>query len=226
VKLLSSAMSPYAARVRLAIYAKNLPVEIAPSGLWTASGEKSPQYLALNPIGKVPTLLLDDGTALGESETIVEFLADAFPTAQLRPQQAADIARARLLARIADLYVAGPGGELLPQVRAPKRSRAAIKRGIEAMDEGLRYLEHYLRDEPYAVGQSFTVADCALASYVFFFADLVAAALGHGNLIAKHPKVAGYQNRIQRDAAVEKVLHEVRTALASSRLKALVERDA
>ena len=74
--------------------------------------------------------------------------------------------------------------------------------------------------------QSFTVADCALASYVFFFADLVASALGHGDVIAKHPKVAEYQSRIERDAAVKKVLNEVRTALASSRLKALVEREA
>jgi glutathione S-transferase len=41
MKLFSSALSPYAACVRLAIHARNLPVEIAPSGLWAPTGGKS-----------------------------------------------------------------------------------------------------------------------------------------------------------------------------------------
>ncbi|MGH8187656.1 MAG: glutathione S-transferase family protein [Steroidobacteraceae bacterium] len=223
MKLLSSALSPYAARVRLAIYARNLPVEIAPSGLWASTGAKSPDYLAINPIGKVPTLVLDDGTAIPESDTIVEYLADAFPDAELRPRKAEDIARARLLARITDLYIVGPGGGLLPQVLSTNRDAARVESGIAAMSEGLGYLSHYLRDEPYAAGPSLTTADCALVPHLFFFPGLVAAVLGSKDLIARHKSVADYQRRIQDDPAVTKLLGEMRTALASSRLKALVE---
>ena len=47
-----------AARPRVAIYAKNLPVEI----LAHPTDLKSPEYLAINPMGKLPALVLDDGT--------------------------------------------------------------------------------------------------------------------------------------------------------------------
>ncbi len=66
LKLLNSYVSPFASRVRLAIYAHDLPVEIVPSGQWTEDFQKSPDYLAINPIGRVPTLLLSDGSALPE----------------------------------------------------------------------------------------------------------------------------------------------------------------
>jgi glutathione S-transferase len=223
MQLLSSQMSPYAARVRLAIYAKSLPVSIVPSGLWTTDGAKSPQYLAVNPIGKVPTLVLPDGRAIPESDTIVEFLADTFPAAKLRPDGAEDIARGRLLARITDLYIVTPGAELLPQVLSASRNHSEIARGIEAMREGLGYLEHYLHNDAYAVGLTLTTADCALAPHLFFFPGLVARTLGHGDLLAGHQRVSAYLERISGDAAVAKLWQELRTAIATSRLSALVK---
>jgi glutathione S-transferase len=91
------------------------------------------------------------------------------------------------------------------------------------MSDGLGYLSHYLRDEPYAVGASLTTADCALVPHVFFFPGLVAAALGCDDLISRHERVAEYQRRVQEEPVVLKLLTEMRTALASSRLKVLVE---
>ncbi len=53
MKLYSLDLSPYAARVRISIYAKKLPIEIvAPP----AAGIKSAEYLALNPMGKIPDM--------------------------------------------------------------------------------------------------------------------------------------------------------------------------
>ena len=74
MKLYSAELSPFAARPRVAIYAKTLPVEI----LAHPADLKSPEYLAINPMGKLPALVLDDGTVIPESDTIVEYLADAF----------------------------------------------------------------------------------------------------------------------------------------------------
>ncbi len=97
MKLYSANLSPYSARARLAIYAKGLDVEIAPP----PGGLKSPEYLALNPMGKAPSLELADGTVIPESEIVVEYLEDAFPARPLRPAKPADAARARVLARLA-----------------------------------------------------------------------------------------------------------------------------
>jgi len=45
---------------------------------------------ALNPLGKVPTLVLDEGTALFDSRVIVEFLDSVSPLAQLIPDDNRD----------------------------------------------------------------------------------------------------------------------------------------
>jgi len=222
MKLLSAALSPFAARVRVAIYAKSLPVEIAPANLFLPSGGKSPEYLALNPIGKVPTLVLDDGSALPESDTIVEYLADAFPAEGLRPAKAEDISRVRLLARITELYVMAPGGPLFGQLDPEARSAAAVQSGLDGMDQGLGYLEAFMTDDAYAVGDCITTADCVLAPYLYFFPHLFGQLMGKGSLIDGHAKVAAYWSRVQRDPAIGKVLAEMREGLAASRLKVLL----
>ena len=222
MKLLSAALSPFAARVRLAIYAKSLPVEIAPSGLFLPTGEKSPQYLAINPIGKVPALVLDDGTAIPESDTIVEFLADAFPAAGLRPRTAPDIARARLLARIMELYVMTPAGALFGQFDPQSRNQAAVDTAIAKTAEGLSYLDLFMTGDSYAVGDSITTADCALAPYLFFFPETLGRYFGAPSLIAGHAKVAAYWSRVQQDPVVARLLAEMREGLANSRLKHLL----
>jgi glutathione S-transferase len=54
---------------------------------------------------RVPVLVLDDGRVLPESDAIVEYLEDAYPQVPLRPEDAVDRARVRLIARVAELYV-------------------------------------------------------------------------------------------------------------------------
>src|SRR4051794_6395479 len=103
MKLISLPLSPFAARVRAAIHAKDLPVEIvAPPADWRTS----PEYRKLNPLVRIPVLVLDDGTTLFESGVIVEYLEDAFPESRpLRPQSALDRARVRLVTQLGEQYV-------------------------------------------------------------------------------------------------------------------------
>lgn len=196
-------------------------MEIAPSGQWLANYEKSPDYLAINPIGRVPTLVLDDGRALPESSVIVEYLADAFPGGGLRPADAGAAARARLTAHLAETYVQMRAGPLFGQFFAPQRDQATIEACVTAMDEGLSYLEHFMDDGPDA-GRAITIADCALVPFLFFFADRMVAALGRAPITGKRPKLAAYWTRIQAEPVVERVLGEMRTALANSPLSGLL----
>jgi glutathione S-transferase len=80
MKLYNANLSPFAARCRIQIYAKDLPVTLAePPG-----GAGTDAYRAINPTGKVPCLEVD-GVVIPESEVICEFLEDRFPQPSLRP---------------------------------------------------------------------------------------------------------------------------------------------
>ncbi|MFZ3004976.1 MAG: glutathione S-transferase family protein, partial [Phenylobacterium sp.] len=146
MKLYSAELSPFAARPRVAIYAKTLPVEI----LAHPTDLKSPEYLAINPMGKLPALVLDDGTVIPESDTIVEYLADAFPAANLRPAQPADIARGRLIARVAELYVMASGGALFGQMNPATRDAAVVEDSFTKLESGLEHLNVFMTEDTYA----------------------------------------------------------------------------
>ena len=225
MKLLNSFVSPFASRVRVAIYAYDLPVEIAPSGQWLENYEKSPDYLGINPIGRVPALLLADGAALPESSVIVEYLADAFPGTALRPSDAREAARARLLAHLVEIYVQMPAGPLFGQFFSTQRDEGKIASCVNAMKEGVSHLEHFWGDAERADGSGITIADCALAPFLFFFADRMVASFDLPSIIAPHAKVSSYWRRIQSEPAVERVLSEMKTAIAKSPLRNLLKQS-
>ena len=211
MKLYSADLSPFASRPRVAIYAKNLPVEVLPP----AGGDtKSVEYLAINPMGRLPALVLDDGTVIPESDTIVEYLADAFPEAGLRPKAAKDIARGRLIARVTELYVMTPGAGLFGQMNPATRDAAVVDAAFAQLDKGLTDLNVIMTDDPFAVGDTVTTADCALAP-IMFFVGVFGMAFQRGDLLAKHGKIAAYWGRARHEPGIAKVLGEMQAALAA-----------
>lgn len=96
-------------RARLIIYAKGLDagdkVQVqAPSAL---GGLKSPEYLALNPQGKMPLLVTPGGMAVYESDTIARYLVDEFADIEpsFRPSSSEARALDNLIARVHDIYI-------------------------------------------------------------------------------------------------------------------------
>lgn len=213
MKLYSVGLSPFAARVRLAIYAKVLPVEILPPA---GGGTKTAEYLALNPMGKVPALALADGTVIPESDTIVEYLAEVFPQSGLKPAKPEDAARARLIARVAELYVITPGAKLFGQMAPKGRDQAVIDAAFVEVEKGLEHLNLFLSGGKYAAGDSLTLADCAVVP-VFFFVGVFEQVFGRPDLLTRHPKVAAYWASVQTDPAVQKVLGEMAAGLQAAR---------
>ena len=209
MKLYSSDLSPFASRPRVAIYAKNLSVEILPPA---GGGTKTSEYLAINPMGRLPALVLDDGTVIPESDTIVEYLADAFPEAGLRPSSAKDIARGRLIARVTELYVMTPGAALFAHMSPANRDEAAVEAAFVQLDKGLTDLNVIVTDDAFAVGDSVTTADCALAP-IFFFVGVFGMVFQRGDVLAKHGKVAAYWARARQEPGIAKVLGEMQAAL-------------
>jgi glutathione S-transferase len=164
MKLYNSNLSPYTSRVRIAIYAKNLPVEIvSPPG-----GTGTPEYKRLNPTGKVPALEVD-GQVIAESEVINEYLEDRFPTPSLGRIRWRG--RACTLSRFGDLYLSPPLGVLFDRPTRPSATRSSSAKLAELgtrLDQPEREVTG-----PYAAGAP--LADCALAPLFFFLGRLMAA---------------------------------------------------
>ncbi len=209
MKLYSAPLSPFAARVRAAIYAKDLPIEIVapPEG-----GTKSEEYLALNPMGRLPVLVSGDGFTLPESDTIVEYLADAFPDSGLRPATPEGKAQARLIARVAEVYVFPALQPLFQQMNPATRDQAVVDEAMEKLKGALVHLNVFMGDSPFAAGEVITTADCALIP-ILFFIQLLGPVFGVGDPLAGLLKLSDYVERLKMDPVAQKVGSEMQAGL-------------
>lgn len=208
MKLYNANLSNFASKCRLAIYEKNAAVEIAaiPGG-----DLKSPEYLKIYPLGKTPSLQVD-GQIIGESEVIVEYLEEKFPDKPLLPKDPESRAKSRGLSRFHDLYLEPPIRALFPQVSAKEKDQKFIGEKLAEIKTRLDQLEAMLSSGPYALGSTFTLADCALVP-TMFFANLLLPMLGGPSPTDGRPKLTAWWSKVQERSTVQKVLGEQQQAL-------------
>jgi glutathione S-transferase len=209
MKLYSLPASPFAARCRMLIYAKGIPVEITtpPGGLGSET------YEAINPLRKVPALDTGEGV-IPESDTIIEYLEDHFPETPMRPEKALQRSKARLLSRIADLYVMEPMFPLFMLMRADHPDQDAIARQLDKIEWGVRTLDWYLENKQgYAVGDRLSTADCALVPTLVYLTAILPRA-GREKPLAFRDKLAAYWESIQKDPHAARVIEEIREGMA------------
>jgi glutathione S-transferase len=205
MKLFSLVLSPFAARVRIAIHAKDLPVEIvAPPSDWRTSAE----YRKLNPLVRIPVLVLDDGTSLAESGVIVEYLEDAYPELSLRPRSPQDLARVRFITQVAEQYVMTSIMPLFGLFDTKARDEAAIGAQIAKLDGALKHLNEVLTPGTYAVGARLTTADAWLAPLRFTLEGLMNFS-GLTELLDRHEAVDAYTEVVRRDLHLGHVWREM-----------------
>jgi glutathione S-transferase len=211
MKLYNAALSPFAARCRIQLYAKKLPIELAdpPGGLG------SDGYRKLNPTGMVPALQLDDGEVLPESAVIGEFLEDRFPEPALRPADPAGRARMRLLVHFTDLYIVPPLVGLFKQVNPAERDASVVAARIEELRPRYDQLAGFMGPGPYAVGAELTLADCALFP-LFFFATRLHPMLGDKDPTAERAPLSRWWQAVRKNDAILRVDDELAKALAVS----------
>jgi glutathione S-transferase len=156
MKLYGGLASPYVARVVLFARLKGLALAAAmPEG-----GIKSPEYLALNPMGKMP-LLEVDGVGIPESTVICEYLEDLHPGTGGLSGSPLERARVRTISRVFDIYVAPNTSLLFRNLDPAKRDPAAAATALQSLAVGFGYLEHFA-GAPYAAGAKPSLADCTL----------------------------------------------------------------
>lgn len=131
---------------------------------WESGAAKSPEYLAINPMGKVPTIV-HKGVVVTECAAICAYLADAFPEAKLAPPHGS-LARGPYYRWL--FFGAGPIEQAVAirslKVEPSDEQRAFL--GCGFMGDVLDTLEGAVKDRKYLVGDSFTAADLYIASHL------------------------------------------------------------
>ncbi|MEE9433743.1 MAG: glutathione S-transferase family protein [Sphingorhabdus sp.] len=219
MKLYQTYLSPFPTRVRLMIYLKGLDVEIIePTGIHGASEGKG-DYTGVNPIGRVPCLVLDDGRALAESEVICEYLEEAFPDPPTLPADPWERARVRVLSRISDIYVVMAMVPLFNNVALPENERdaAVIEKAGAEVQTALGYLEDYLVEGEFcAVGNSMTHADGTLIPILMLASIWAPLQFGFANPLESLPKLSAYWSSVQKQSLAQRLIKETKDALEAA----------
>jgi glutathione S-transferase len=209
MKLYNNNLSNFATKSRIAIYDKGLNIEIAPV---PGGGLKSPEYLKLNPMGKIPCLDAD-GLIIPESEVINEYLEEKFPKPPLLPQDPEGRARVRLFSRFHDLYLEPPLRALFPHMNPKNRDEKVVNEKLTDVQSRLDQLESMLAPiGNFAAGADFTLADCALAPTIFFATNMLPA-FGAKPPLEARPKLAAWWTKVQTRPSVKKALEEMAEAM-------------
>ena len=156
-----------------------------------AGEHKKPEYLAINPVGKVPALI--DGEVIIHDSTIIdEYLEDKFPQHPLLPREAVQRARARAFEDYADAYLMPSLFKIFFQFRKPEAERDAekIAEGVREAREHFAYLDRELTGREYFAGE-FSLADI---SFVPPLANLERAGF---SLLGDFPRLQAWWERIK-----------------------------
>ena len=151
-------------------------------------GSRTAQFLAMNPAGQVPAVILDDGRPLAQSNAIILYLAEG---SALIP--ADDYDRARMLEWMFwEQYSHEPYVAVARfQVRYLGRAVADLEpRIVERGKAALQRLEDGLEDRSFLVGDAVTLADVALVAYTRVARD-------GGFDLADYPKVKAWVGRVE-----------------------------
>jgi len=173
LKLIATTTSPYGRKVRIALAEKKFEYELSEVTPWAPD---NPVH-AWNPLGKVPVLLLDDGTHVYDSRVIVEYLDTVSPVSRLIPEPARQRIMVRRIEALADGINDAAIAIVLESRRPQKQQSAAwIARQRQKIEAGVAELSRELGDRQWCNGEGYTLADiaagCALGYLAFREAEL------------------------------------------------------
>ncbi len=205
LKLHLHPLASYCQKAVIAFYENGTPFEACFVDLGEEASRSA--FLALWPMGKMPVLQDDArGVTIPETSIIIEYLELHYPGgAGLIPADPDAALQTRLKDRIFDLYVQGPMQAIVADRLRPDADRDTT--GVAAARAQLHMvydlLDKDLAGKTWAIGEDFTLADCAAAPALFYATRL--EPLG-----AERPILTGYFNRLMQRPSVARVIDEAR----------------
>lgn len=177
MKLLYTKRSPYARKVRVMALEKKIPLELVEVDLT----KKSDELLKANPLGKIPTLILDNGEALADSPVICEYIESLNPKPEFIPKDAKKRLRVLHIQAIADGLMDNSVAAYMEKQRHPDNFHAQFIANQErAIDQGLKFFADNLGEL-----QKFNLASVAAAAAIGY----INFRLPHAGPAAKYPKL-------------------------------------
>lgn len=165
MKLHASPTSPFARKVRIVLAEKRIDYDLREDNPWDADS-KVPQF---NPLGKVPVLELDDGSALYDSSVIVDYLDTVTPVGRLIPVTT----RQRIVVKRWEALgdgVCDAAVSIVLERRRPKtqQSPEAIHRHYGKIKAGLKAMSQDLGEKNFCTGEGYNLADVATGCSLFY----------------------------------------------------------
>ena len=167
-----------------------------------SSQQTSPEYLAINPKGRVPALVTDRGI-LTETPAVLAFIAQSFPQARLAPLEdpfAFAQAQAFNSYLCSTAHVAHAHRVRAYRWANEEASFADMKRKVpETMGACFALIERNMLRGPWVMGDSYTICD----PYLFTVAQWLE---GDGVDVSAFPKVSDHRKRVAERPAVRHVM--------------------
>ena len=194
--------------------ASHIALEEAGAGYTTerldfkSNQQNSPEYLAINPKGRVPALVTDRGI-LTETPAMLGFIAQSFPQAKLAPSDdpyAFAQAQAFNSYLCSTVHVAHAHKMRGPRWATEESSFADMKRKVpQTMAACFALIEREMLKGPWVMGEQYTICD----PYLYTISGWLE---GDSVDLSKLPKVADHRKRMSERPAVRKVMAEQLTA--------------
>lgn len=197
-------LSSYCQKVLIALYENGTPFEKQVVNL--GDPDSAAAFRKRWPVGKMPGLHDSTGDrAIAESSIIIEYLEQHYlGGTTLIPAEPAAALRVRLADRFYDLYVHDPMQRIVGDKLRPEDKRDPY--GVEMAKAMLRTSygivdgEMAMHARTWAIGETFTLADCAAAPPLFFANKLVP--------FAEHKHLAAYFDRLSQRPSVARAFSE------------------
>ena len=174
MKLIGSITSPYVRKVRVVLAEKKLDFSFEQENVWVP--ETTIQQV--NPLGKIPCLVMEDGSTLYDSRVIAEYLDTVSPVCKLLPPNGRERTEVKVWEALADGVLDAAILVFLERRERPPEQQSAkwIERQLGKVHAGLREMSTRLGDSGYCMGTHYTLADvaagCALGWLAFRFPEI------------------------------------------------------
>jgi glutathione S-transferase len=173
IKLYDFLPCPFGQKVRIVLAEKGLSYELVQIDL-TQGEHRKPDFLRLNPFGRVP-VLVDEDTTVYDSTIIAEYLEDEYPEPPLLPAVGSSAlrARARTWEDFADSSFTPQVGQLMGELGKPEHERdpARLQRVQTLIGRALDFVNHELQGQEFLASQ-FSVADIGFVPRLVVLKDL------------------------------------------------------
>jgi glutathione S-transferase len=170
-----------------------LPFSVERVDLRTKKTETGADYLAVNPKGAVPALVLDNGALLTEGAVITQYIADQKPDAGLAPRSGS-FERYQLMELLN--YIASEVHKGFGPLFNPKASSEWKAAAIAGLSAKFDWLTSFLGSKPYLLGAHFSVADAYLFTVLGWSGKV-------GIELSKWPVLAAYHARVAQRPKVQ-----------------------